>query len=86
MGKLTAGDVTLHRFVDHEVDMITKRKQLAVLNPSRGQTDKQAARQPFKREMRKNPFPVKDEHATVCQHVGAQSSLRNSMVSWVSSP
>ena len=69
----------MHRFVDFAVDMKTKRQQLHILKPSLLQTSKNTSQQPFGTEARKNPFPVKEEHATVCSHMDPTSVLRKSL-------
>lgn len=43
--------------------------KLEVLNPATNQKEKNQNSQPFGRENRKNPFPVKPEHATVCGYL-----------------
>lgn len=68
-----------HRFTDYSADIRTKQKQLKVLNPCRLQTDKSPPRACFGTEARLSPFPVKKEHATVCQHQMKSSTLRSSL-------
>ena len=55
----------MHRFVEHEHDLRTKKKQLQMLHPNRNQTEKEKNQQSFGKEVRRDPFPVKSEHATV---------------------
>ena len=50
-----------------------------MLKPSLLQTSKNSSQQPFGTEHRKNPFPVKEEHATVCSHIDRSSALRSSL-------
>ena len=50
-----------------------------MLKPSLLQTSKNTSQQPFGTENRKNPFPVKEEHATVCSHLDRSSALRSSL-------
>ena len=66
IGRISANDIGMHRFVDYALDIATKQKQLRMLHPSRGQTEKDSKAQSFGKEHRKNPFPVKQEHATRC--------------------
>lgn len=50
-----------------------------MLNPCREQTDKSPPKIGFGTDSRKSPFPVKKEHATVCQHERKTTSLRSSL-------
>ena len=56
-------------------------KKLNVLYPSESHVTKNRNRQPFCKEIRANPFPVKDEHATRCQHIESTTSLKSALVS-----
>lgn len=75
--RMSSIDVPLHRFVDFAIDLKTKQSQLVMLKPSLSQVKKNTSQQPFGTEKRNNPFPVKQEHATVCQHQRVGSSLRS---------
>lgn len=80
--RVSASDVPLHRFVDFAIDLKTKNKQLKVLNPSLSQVSKNTSQQPFGTEKRKTPFPVKEEHSSVCQHQRIGSTLGSNLVSF----
>ena len=67
----------MHRFVEFAVDLKTRRNMLKMLHPSRKQIEKNCNRQQFGKAVRRSPFPVKEEHATVCSHIKRDKSLTN---------
>ena len=66
----------MHRFVEYAVDLKTRRNMLKILHPNQKPIEKNCNRQTFGKARRCDPFPVKEEHSTVCSHIERNDGLK----------